>query len=86
MNNQEITKALAYLRPKAEFVVRGEKLDGIEWLDLKQTKPTDEEIIAAIPLAKAQEIANIKAREIAKNELFAKIGITAEEASLLLSQ
>ena len=35
------TQAILSLRPKAEFVVRGEV---VEWLDTKQTQPTEEEI------------------------------------------
>lgn len=37
----KLAKVLQYLRPGAEWVIRG---DQIEWLDANQTQPTDEEI------------------------------------------
>jgi len=38
-----VTDALQSLRPKAQWVLRGEEL---EWLDTEQTQPTDSEIQA----------------------------------------
>jgi hypothetical protein len=38
-------KALQSLRPRAEWVLRG---DVLEWLDTEQTKPTEAEITAEI--------------------------------------
>ncbi len=48
-----ITKveAIQSLRPNAEFVLRGDEL---EWLDKKQTKPTDSEIQAEIKKLQAE--------------------------------
>lgn len=48
MNNKDIAHALSTLRPGAEWNVRGDSLAGIEWLDSQQSRPTDEEITAAI--------------------------------------
>jgi hypothetical protein len=48
MNSSQITKALSDIRPKAEWALTGDSLDGLEWLDTKQTKPTVAEIEAAI--------------------------------------
>lgn len=41
-----ITKeqALSSLKPNAEWVWRGHEYDGLEWLDIKQEKPTEQEI------------------------------------------
>ena len=39
------TDAILSLKPNAEWVLRGDKL---EWLDKKQTKPTDSEIDAEV--------------------------------------
>lgn len=39
------TQALLSLRPGAEWNLRG---DDLEWLDTKQTQPTDAEIVAEI--------------------------------------
>lgn len=49
MTRQGIIEALAKLRPGAEWALRGATLDALEWLDGKQTRPSDDEITAAIP-------------------------------------
>ncbi len=41
-------KALEVLRPGAQWVFYGEDLSTLEWLDQKQTRPTDDEIRAAM--------------------------------------
>jgi hypothetical protein len=48
MNNSQIVKALTDIRPNAEWSLMGDTLEGLEWLDTKQTQPTLEEINAAI--------------------------------------
>ena len=85
MDIKEITKAILHIRPNAQFTVRGDDLDGVEWLDKKQTKPTDEEILAAIPLLEAKEIADLETKAAEKAALLAKLGISESEAALLLS-
>ena len=42
----DIPAALTELRPGAEWTLRGETYAGLEWLDSKQTKPTESEINA----------------------------------------
>jgi len=44
-------KAIQSLKPDAEWVLRGDKL---EWLDKKQTKPTDAEIDAEVKKLQAE--------------------------------
>ena len=41
-------EALIALKPKAQFVLRGDTYAGLEWLDKTQTKPTEEEINAKV--------------------------------------
>jgi hypothetical protein len=48
MNYSQIVKALIDLRPGAEWALTGDTLEGLEWLDTKQTKPTVAEIEQAI--------------------------------------
>ena len=48
MNSIQITKALADIRPKAEWALTGDSYEGLEWLDSIQLKPTLEEIELAI--------------------------------------
>jgi len=38
--NQKISDALSILRPNAEWILRGDSYDGLEWLDEKQEAPT----------------------------------------------
>ena len=44
----KLGEAIALLRPGAEFNLRGETYEGLEWLDTVQTKPTREEVLEAI--------------------------------------
>ena len=39
-----IPEALTVLKPGAEWTLRGNEYSGLEWLDSKQTKPTETEI------------------------------------------
>ena len=40
----DIPAALQALKPGAEWVLRGDQLSGLEWLDKKQTVPTETKI------------------------------------------
>ncbi len=51
------SKALQYLRPGAQWVLRG---DDLEWMDTEQTQPTDAEIEAEV--ARLQAVEPSKAR------------------------
>ena len=44
----DIPAALQELKPGAEWVLRGDDYSGLEWLDSKQTKPTETEINSKI--------------------------------------
>ena len=52
LTHDETVQALSELKPGAEFTVRG---DTIEWLDSKQTQPTDSELEAHINSVKYKE-------------------------------
>lgn len=49
-----IAKALTTLRPGAQWVLRGDTYEGLEWLDQVQTKPTAEEITAEVARLQAE--------------------------------
>lgn len=49
-----IAKALTTLRPGAQWVLRGDSYDGLEWLDQEQTKPTEAEITAEVARLQAE--------------------------------
>jgi hypothetical protein len=82
MNHKDKVKAILFIRPNAEFVLRD--LD-IEWMDTNQTQPTEEEIEAGWIAYQAKVEADKAEAEAKRQALLAKLGITEEEAKLLLS-
>lgn len=51
MDNNSISAALQRLRPGAAWSLDGDSLAGLTWRDTAQTRPTDAEVEAAIPVA-----------------------------------
>mgnify|MGYP001370684673 FL=1 len=51
----DIANALQALKPGAEWVLRGDKYSGLEWLDKKQTVPTEKEVTDKIAEMDAAE-------------------------------
>ena len=82
MKHSEIVKAIQFIRPDAEFALTGDELN---WLDKKQTQPTDAEIEAGFIAYKEAIQAEAEAKATAKAALLAQLGITEEQAKLLLS-
>jgi hypothetical protein len=72
MDNTQITKALADIRPGAEWALTGDSYEGLEWLDTSQTKPTLAEITQAIanPLPEVEPTVNQK---------LASVGLSLED-------
>ena len=85
MNTKEIVDAILYISPKAEFSFREDNLDTIIFDKPKTGYPTKEEILAAVEPAKAKAAADLAAVQAQKSALLDRLGITAEEANLLLS-
>ena len=83
MNNLEMSLAICFIRPDAEFTVIGDELN---WLDKNQIKPTQTEIETgwiAYQAAKATEAqANATAKEAAQAKL-AALGLTVEDLTAL---
>lgn len=48
MKHIDIANALQTLCPNAEWNLRGDTVEGIEWLDKVQTQPSEAAIVAAI--------------------------------------
>src|SRR5438045_3110532 len=44
----DLVQAIEVIRPGAKFILRGEDVSGLEWLDDAQTRPTDDEILTAL--------------------------------------
>lgn len=49
-----IINALQSLRPAAQWVLRGDSYDGLEWLDSTQTQPTEAEVLAEVARLEAE--------------------------------
>lgn len=77
-------KAIKSLKPQAEFTYKEEDYSTIEWIVLEGDAPTADEIAAEIVRIKQQEESDAVSKEQAKAALLDRLGITAEEAALLL--
>jgi hypothetical protein len=83
MNPVEIVDAIKFLNPSAEFTFAGIDLDSLEWYS--QTKqPTHDQILKAIEPAKIDKQAKSDAKVAERAAILERLGITAEEAALLL--
>lgn len=84
MTNQEITDAIFHIAPGAEFSFTDADLSTLVWHSEDITCPTNKEIIAAIPAAKKALEDKFNAKLAARTAILDRLGITAEEAALLL--
>ena len=84
MNNY-LGKAIKKLRPTAEFSFQDNDYLTIKWDVLEGKAPTQSEIDKAIAEVKLDEISQLRSKEEAKSALLERLGISADEAKLLLS-
>lgn len=83
MESLEISKTVHYIKPNAEFNIRGNEL---EWLDENQTKPTKKEIEAGWVAYQAAKEAQVQTQATAKASAQAKLaalGLTVEDLTAL---
>jgi DNA-directed RNA polymerase specialized sigma54-like protein len=85
MTEQELVKAIKYLKPTSIFSFSNADYSTIQWESLKGDAPTQDEIDDALETVKAHEIAQLEADAAAKAALLNRLGITADEAKLLLA-
>jgi len=83
--SMEMIKAIKKLRPTAEFSFSGEDYSSIKWDVLDGTAPTLKEVEDAIVAVKADEKAAEAKRAADKAALLEHLGITEDQARLLLS-
>jgi len=83
MENYLVT-AIQKLKPNAEFSYTDNDYSTIKWIKLEGTAPTQSEIDAAIEQVKADEITKAVAKAAEKAALLDRLGITEDEARLLL--
>ena len=85
LKSQHLVDAIRLLKPTSEFVLSNNDYSTIQWHVLEGIAPTQLEINIAIEQIKANDIAaNVKA-VTDKAALLTRLGITADEAKLLLS-
>jgi len=80
----ELDKIIRHLRPSAEFVIYGDTLEGLEFIDQSITKPTQAEVDAAWTTIQEAENEAAAEQAVARQALLDRLGITADEAKLLL--
>ena len=71
-----IADALLLLKPKAQWTLRGDDYTGLEWLDSKQTQPTETEVNSKI-----SELDNAEAMRLLRVERDIRIAKTDWRAS-----
>ena len=79
-----LADAIKSLRPSAEFSFLEQDYSTIKWDVLNGQAPTDAEIDAEIAKIKKDEVREAQAKALAKAALLERLGITADEAALLL--
>jgi hypothetical protein len=77
--------AIKSLRPNAEFSFTDDDYSTIKWDVLDGDAPTQAEVDAEIVKIKAEEEFLAAQRAVEKADLLTRLGITADEAALLLS-
>lgn len=79
-----LAEAIQSLRPGAEFSYTNDDYSTINWIVLEGKAPTLAEVNKEIEKIKKLEIEEPIQRAAAKAALLERLGITAEEAALLL--
>ena len=80
-----LVKAIKRLNPTAEFSFIDDDYSTIQWDVLEGNAPTQKQIDDAIKLIKAEEANEAEIKATAKAALLERLGITEDEAKLLLS-
>jgi hypothetical protein len=80
-----LVRAIKSLRPASEFSFENDDYSTINWVVLEGTAPTAKAIEDEILRLKAADLAAEENRSTAKAALLDRLGITQEEANLLLS-
>ena len=80
----DLVKAIRLIKPTSEFSYQDDDYSTIKWDVLDGEAPTQSEIDAALRKVKADEIAAEAKKAKDREALLARLGITPEEAALLL--
>jgi hypothetical protein len=80
----DLAKAIKFLKPTAEFSFYNDDYSTIKWDVLDGAAPTQAELNDAIEQVKINEIAEAEAKATARQAILDRLGLTADEAALLL--
>ena len=80
-----LTKAIKRLKPNAEFSFTDDDYNTIQWDVLEGDAPTKKQIDDAIKAIKTEEANQAEINAAAKAALLKRLGITEDEAKLLLA-
>ena len=80
-----LTLAIRKLKPTAEFSYTNDDYSTVVWDILDGDAPTKKQIDDAIKTIKAEEIKQAESNATAKAALLDRLGITEDEAKLLLA-
>ena len=80
----DLVLAIKSLRPESEFAYSDQDYSSIEWIVLDGEPPTQKEIDDALKKVKADKIKEAKEKEAKRKEILDRLGLTADEAQLLL--
>ena len=79
-----LSKAILKLRPNSQFTYSNRDYSTIQWSVLEGNAPTQAEIDNAIEQVKADEITEAATKATQRQALLERLGITEDEARLLL--
>lgn len=85
MDARTITRAIRELSPTAEFSFQEADLSTLDWHNSKAKRPTDKEILDQCAVVEAAIVSEAQSNAAAKAALLTRLGMTQEEANLLLS-
>lgn len=79
-----VSSAIRSLKPGSEYRIENQDYSTIQWIKMDGVAPTQSEIDAEIARLEKLEIEISKNEAKAKEALLNRLGITADEAALLL--
>lgn len=80
-----LVQAIKNLKPDSEFVITNDDYATIEWHKLDGTAPSKAEVDAEIAKVKAEIVKEAEEKETKRAALLTRLGLTEDEARLLLS-
>ena len=84
MMSEYLVQAIKTLVPTAEFSILDNDYSQISWDVLEENAPTKAQINKVIEEIKANEVAEAEAKAASRAVILDRLGLTAEEAALLL--